>query len=166
MTDRSTGEYIPPVPVLAPVGSGFMTPAQYQARNKSLETKQRKAAVTRASRDKRFYFAVADKEYTEPKPETLARLVYLATFLNYESDKLTFDEKGSKPIKRRDLPKLLGISKASVSQFCKEAMPRFLTQNDNGELFLCNAYFVYGRLSKNQHLIPHGKLYKNFVRRL
>lgn len=164
--NTKTGEITDTVNAIMPVGSRWYSPEQLDALHKK---QQRERAIEEQklyrNATKNFYFLRNDNEFTDIKPADVARLIYLATYANFDKDnknnKLTFDT--GKPITVNNLPKLLKASDKTVKRFLKSVSPKYLIQKDDGLLLTNIDYFVKGRL-KNQS--DFRKVYNKGVRKL
>ena len=113
--ERATGEVYENRSINVPVGTVFITPEQQRIR-----TGKAKHSYKRRSKNPKFYFASTETEagLIDLAPVTVTRLVYLAAFLPYGKSRLMETERTA--IKRRDLPRILDVSKATVSRFWGE----------------------------------------------
>ena len=166
---QATGAVLDTVAIIVPVGSITYTPEQQEEykRRKELERRLEEAkALRRLQRGCNdplgyFYFVQKQAPFSNLSPESLTRLVYLNTYMNYEN-KLMFSERT--PIKSADLPALLGVSASTVSRFLKEVCPAYLTEQEDGLIFTNNNIFKRGRLGKGTE--AHQKFYIEGIRKL
>lgn len=166
---RTTGAVLDTVATIVPVGSITYTPEQQEEykRRKELERQLEEAKMLRGLQRGcndplgYFYFVKKQAPLSNISPESLTRLVYLNTYMNYEN-KLMFSERT--PIKSADLPALLGVSSSTVSRFLKEVCPIYLAEQEDGLMFANNDIFKRGRLS--QRTEAHQKFYIEGIRRL
>ena len=103
--DLETGETLEAPLQHVPSGSIIFTPAEQREYRKRKE-KERRIELWR-NQKKKFVFIRADRGFRDVKPETAARLAYLATFLEYDSDTLFKTLKT--PMQKRDLPGVLHL---------------------------------------------------------
>ena len=163
--DQRTGHLCEIINFQLPEGTSYMTPAQRDVARSKKEQRQRK--TNRAIAGKHggdFYFLFAKEALCNLPPEMLTRLIFLATFLSYGSNKLVFDN--GKPIKRRDLPELLNVSGPLVTVMMKTLSPKYIVENDNKEIILNNDYFYRGALTKEQKEDPFQRLFRAYIRKL
>lgn len=74
------------------------------------------------------------------KPETVGRLVYLSTYLDFDNNQLMAEPK--KPMKKNDLQYFLGIGETKVRHFCDECIEHgLLSIDDNKFLYLDDIFF-------------------------
>jgi len=154
------------VTVTVPVGTQIITPADRDIINQKKESQGRKTNCARISKNiGNFYFAIAREPFCDICPATLGRLIFLATYLEYGSNRLVFD-KDKSPIKRKDLPNLLTLSNAAITALMKEASPTFITKCTNGDIEMNSDYFCYGALSRASRNDPHQRIFRSFIRKL
>ena len=164
--NRSTGEVQEGVVIVAPQGSKCYTPEQqaaYQQR-KEQEEKQRLLDAVKAmqlSELGHFYFASTEKEY-DLLPATLARLIYLCTFLRFDSETLYITQR--KEMQMKDLPGVLGLSRNTVNGFLKDASS-YLRVSETGDLCVNTDFFRRGALPKGEH-VGFQRIYIKAVRTL
>lgn len=164
--DSRTGELKEAVTITVPVGTQIITPADRDIINQKKVSQRRKTNCARISKNiGNFYFAIARKPFCDISPATLGRLIFLATYLEFGSNRLVFD-KDKTPIRRKDLPDLLALSNPAITAMLKEASPTFINKSSNGNIEMNSDYFCYGILSKSARNDPHQKIYRSFIRRL
>ena len=166
---RSTGAITEAVTVTVPVGTYFKTPEQQEADRRHNEGLRRKVEREETRRAKseglkelgKYFFAVCD-DFTGLSDATVARLVYLATFLPIDSGKLYKTERT--PLRAEDLPHLMGLSQKSVGRFLEEAKAHIVVEEDGG-VFLSSPVFIRGNLPKEQYTAMQ-RLYRDSIRSL
>lgn len=161
----ATGEVVETMLINVPVGSCIYTPEHLSARNKYLEIKDSNN-LRRISNDKlgRFFFISINEEFEDLLPQTVTRLIYLNTFINYENNKLMLTERT--PMKRKDLSKVLGVSKAVITGFWKEVSPKYVQERDDGLIFTNTGIFIKRRLNQRGKYNPYQKFYTNGIKSL
>ena len=162
-TDMRTGEIVETCTLTVPVGSNLITP-QEQERNRAYKERAATYAGRRLQRsDGNKYFFTAQKETFSPiSPESVARLIYLCSFLGYETGALRLTERS--PISKKDLPKILGLSKRTVDHFLLEAADYIWEDNDHN-IIVDDTIFYRGKLSRTNYS-PFQVLYIDTVRSL
>ena len=110
----------------------------------------------------RFYF-VREQGFSGLSPETVIRLIYLNTFTNYDDARLMRSERT--PMRRKDLPKILGISPASVTRFWREASPKYISEDSNGLIITNREVFYKGKLT-GKYNTQYRKFYLDGIRKL
>ncbi len=160
---RSTGEIIPAVSVLQPAGSWVNTPTQIEKFNKRKQAENSRMLKRKANEPLgRFYF-VREQGFSGLSPETVIRLIYLNTFTNYDDARLMRSERT--PMRRKDLPMILGISPASVTRFWREACPKYISEDSNGLIITNREVFYKGKLTGGYNT-QYRKLYLDGIRKL
>lgn len=97
------------------------------------------------------------------KPETVGRLAYLSTYLDFGSNRLMAEP--NRQMKKNDLQYFLGIGKTRVWNFCDECVEQgIMTIDDEKFLFLDDIFFK-GKSSDKNRIKLYGKtiqsLYKH-----
>ncbi len=140
-------------------GSSIITPAERERRR----SKREQRIDRKTPSGVHYVFSrSAQGSYDPLPPATMAKLVYLSTFLNYEG-KLVH---GITPIRRRELAGILGISPTSVYYFWRDVNPLYVyeqadesIQDQKDEvLFMNPEYFYRGNLDR-KHFTPYQKLF-------
>ena len=161
--NRRTGEVIETMTVICPVGSRVTTPEQ---RKRNKEKAARGTLRRLSNRDLpfgHFCFVSLEERFENMSPENLARLVYLSTYIKYNSNKLMLTNKTV--MKQNDLQTLFKVSRTTVHRFLKEAA-KYLDIN-NGELSFKNAnIFAKGEMRGKLGASLFQKIYIDGVRSL
>ncbi|MBR6619904.1 MAG: hypothetical protein IKK85_06140 [Clostridia bacterium] len=108
-----------------------------------------------------FYFTSCNESFKNISAESVTRLIYLSTFINYESNMLMKTERT--PIKHNELQKLLRVSRATFYRFWEEVNPAYLTRDTEGNILINNNVFSKGATKKN---FAHRKFYIKGVQKL
>lgn len=113
----------------------------------------------------RFVFVDVQKGFSGLKPATSVRMVYLSTYADYDNTLMVTQ---SKPMKKKDLAKVLGINDMAVSRFWKEVYPEYLTIDENKSLRINNTFFrgrIDGEYKEYQKFYFEGirSIYKRCV---
>ncbi len=162
--ERSTGEVLKTVNVDIPIGSIYYTPEQQKAYKKRKERERKNEQIRRVNSPLgKFFFVPSDEQFKGIAPETVTRLIYLSTFMDYENNRLMVSKRIS--MKRKDLVTVLNVSKATVSRFWKEISPTYIVESANGLLFTNKDVFKRGRI-QNRKFLQYQKFYINGVRKL
>lgn len=163
--ERSTGEVRQSTVIEAPIGTIFYTPEQQTAYR---ERKQREAerSFSRAANKPlgNYFFIPTNERFVGIAPETVTRLIYLNTFTGFESNKLMLTQRT--PIYYKNLPQVLGLSKATVFRFWKEVSPRYIAETDGGLIFTNENIFRRGQIKRSAEYTRYQKIYTNGVRTL
>lgn len=160
--ELGTGEVYDAVTMIVPEGSQLITPEQ-QRRNRERRERQKirrsEEAITAVLG--KFYLLAVDTDFSNLSPATVARLVYLATYLRYGTNSLYWTKRT--PITRRMLPEVLGVSEDTAGRFMKEA-EGYISADENGCIHMDRLAFVRGRLPAEH--AGYQKLRIEAVRRL
>lgn len=93
-----------------------------------------------------FLFAHLSADYSPLSDQTLARLVYLATYIKRGTTQLY---RARKPIKYCDLPAMLGLSQKTVDRLTEEAKD-FINVSEEGYVSVLGDVLTCGKLKKNE----------------
>lgn len=164
---NSTGEVFPTKTLVVPVGSRTFTPDQ--TRN----WKHRKAQEEEAEYQKKkgrelgnFVFVVKSDAFSHLKPQSVARLIYLSTYLKEKTEKFIrkgMDRGHAHFIRRADLPEVLRIAQSTAYVFFHEIIGFFIEEDTDGSLVAKNSFAMSGHSGKG---IPYTRVYKGAVKRL
>ena len=161
---RATGEACDTVPV--PVGSVVYTPEELERMNER-KLKQKEFLERKRSSEElgKFGFMEAGGgELSTLKPATIARLVYLSTYLRFGTNCLYRTQRT--PMSRDDLQDVLRLSASTVDRFWREVSPGYLSTDDEGHLILCGNSFIRGPLQKGDECARYTKIYTDAIRNL
>lgn len=159
--NRSTGEVTDAVERKFPVGSTVITPERKKAYNQYTAKNETKRVINSVLGH--FFFIPRDEDFADLLPQTVTRLIYLNTFIDYDTNRLMLSQRT--PMRRADLVEVLGISKAAVSQFWKTTSPKYIKETEDGLMFTNRNVFVKRKLQKNTYN-PMMKFYINGIRTL
>ena len=135
--DKQTGEVVDATTPEVPVGSVIYTPQQQKKWRKKKEHEAQ--AKLRRSGDDAFYFTANKNRCDKIKPQTLARLFFLATYLRPREQVLYLTER--QKMKKADLPELLRLRKVAFYDFWDEANGLYISENHDGEIVMCDDFF-------------------------
>lgn len=156
--DKRTGEITTAEIALSIQGSLHLTPEQLKRKE------QQKEYFRKKDHSSNFLFISKESRFKGIAPATIARLIYLSTFLYFGTDCLYVTERT--PMRVSDLPHILRISKATAYRFLGEVPEEYLWCDDIGNLHLLKDVFTLGRLSKKQKEEPHIRAYCEAIRNL
>lgn len=148
-------------------GSITYTPEQQKAYKERKEQEAEKRLRQEELKHRRndtpkFCFVTAEEQENSPRPATMARLVYLATFLDYEGYlKINLHKK----MKRSDLESVLQLKKSETYKFWNEVKGTYVFVDKNGYLCMCSDFSCKGKLpygGRYQQIFIHSvqKLYR------
>ena len=127
--NENTGEVETLIPTYIPDGSRIITPEEaikiYKNREAQKEKELKKYLKNKSEKPLGdYFFALADNEadYFTLKPATLARLIYLSTYIGYNSDYLKID--------KEDLQEVMNLDKSTFYRFTKEVGGNYLIFED------------------------------------
>lgn len=98
----------------------------------------------RRNNKSKFCFVSAEEQDSTVPPATMARIVFLATFLGYDG---ILRVNLQKKMKRSDLGDILQLKKSEVYNFWNEVKGKYLFENENGFLRMCSEFSCKGKLS-------------------
>lgn len=163
--NRNTGEVLPMVHFSAPEGSHVVTPQQQRAykQKKQYEFDRRHRRET-SNKLGNFYFVFAGQNFEDVSAETAARLIYLATYLNYDGILMLTQRK---QMHRSDLQDVMSLSRATTHRFWKDIQDKYVIEDDNGVLRIANDnIFRKGKLTNIREFIQYQKVYRDATRTL
>lgn len=159
--NNSTGEILDAVKTILPVGSIVYTPEQREAYKRRKEIERLKAQRIEQDSDLGyFYFLRKDHEMGKISADTLGRLIYLLTYLDYDGSLMLSQRE---PMKKSDLGNVMGLSRSTVWRFWQEINGRYIVETD-GVLKLSNNDVIRGKLCTDGHV--YQKFYINAIRKL
>lgn len=160
--DNDTGEVVETVLVREPIGTISYTPAQ-QREYKECKEKELVAMLRRTS-NKKFALINAQYHYKDISPQSAVRLMFLSTFLGYNSNILKKTQKLM--LKKEDLPYILNLSQTTFYKFWNEIYGKYLIENKDGFLVLSSNYFRRGKIPKKQFGLEWQVLFVNSMQEL
>lgn len=161
----STGEVTEATLVYIPIGSKIYTPEDIASRNDYMRQKESNNLRRSSNKDLgKFFFVSHDEDFDDLLPQTVTRLIFLNTFIGYGSNKLMLTERT--PMMRKDLSKVLGVSKAVITAFWKEVSPKYMQEKDDGLIFTNTDIFIKRKLNQRGKYHPYQKFYIDGIRKL
>lgn len=112
-----------------------------------------------------FAFFQACKSMSEQFPmlsqSDLARLMFISTFIGFETDELLLDN--GKSVDKKTLQQLLSLSRSRFSEFYNKLLEHeILREGENGELSINGNLFYRGRLKKVEYLTQTAQFSRVF----
>lgn len=104
-----------------------------------------------------FYVHKMSRGFTELKPATSARLMYLATYLSYQDGMLYVSTRS--PLVKSMLPDILNLKKDAVRAFMQETVAAGYVLPEGNNLRLSGDYFQRGEVDKD----PSQRITKVFI---
>lgn len=172
--DIGTGEVIPAISQYVPAGSITYTPqSQELYRKRKEEAKAKEDAIMRKQYSRKinkelgsYYFAEAKDLRGELSPQSITRLIFLATFLRYDSNVLYATERTH--LKKSQLPNILHLSEKTFYRFWTEVANKYIFENQDGTLMIGNNFFRGSMAKKFNGELPSNfqKVYISALREL
>lgn len=164
LVKKSTGEVVKQLCLLVPNDTIAYTPEQQRAYKIRKEREQRLNTIKRESSPLgRFVFTDVNQNYNDISPQSMARLVYLSTFLPYNQQVLR-GHNGA-PITKENAQERLNLSKNTFYRFWREVHEKYLFEDEASKVRIHDC-FRRGRLPKNINYAEYQRLYINAVRSL
>ena len=162
---NETGEVTETVSITVPIGTKYYTP-ESQRKWRDYQKFKEKNELRKIANDElgKFFFVQNNETFNTLLPQTVTRLIFLNTFINYGDNKLMLTKRT--PMKRKDLSKVLGVSKAVVTGFWKEVSPEYIQEKDDGLIFTNTDVFIRRRLNQRGIYNPYQKFYIDGIRKL
>ncbi len=159
---RATGKVTDAVTITVPVGSTVRTPEQQRAYKEYWENQEKKKFYCRKIMDEYgyFYFVLCENQLGKLSAETAARLIYLATFLNYDN---YFMMSQRQHMKKSDLQSVLGLSTGTTFKFWKEVSPLYVVEEGEG-LKLSSTDIVRGEIKNKNN--SYQRFYIDAIRKI
>jgi len=162
---RTTGEVIPAVTETFPIGTQHITPDQQEAARKRNEQLQdffeQKARLDSFGP---FSFVCASQQFEDISPDTAARLVYLSAFLKWGAGELLLTQRNQ--MNRDNLPEVMGLSRWTVNRFLEEVVPKYISLDDAGNLYMNPECFFRGKIGRHGESASWRKIYVDSVKKL
>lgn len=146
---RATGECSEAVTVLMPAGSIWYTPEQqqdYKERKKAAQQRELEKEMRKQWRKNTpaFCFVSVEEQEQGIRPATMARLVYLATYLGYAG---VLKRSERRFMKFSDLGDVLYLKKSEVHSFWKEVKDKYVFLNEHGYLCMHDSFARRGKIT-------------------
>ena len=165
LVNERTGEAEEAVIVALLPGSRILTREQQEAIERKKKNAERRYWRRQQNDElagrKGFYFIPNNTDFEGLSPSNVTRLIFLNTFLDYETGLLL---ESGKAIKRKDLQRLLKLSRPTVNDFWDEVSPYYLSQTADGALTTNAEIFKRGKLKRQSEL--YRKFYNKGIRTL
>lgn len=160
--NNETGEVTDAVWMCVPVGSRVYTPDSLNARNAYLKQAEDNK-LRRTPSNQRFFMVPHNTDFSDLLPATLTRLIFLNTFVD-ANNRLMLTER--KPMQKKDLADVLGISQTAVKKFWNEVCPKYMTECDDGLILTAPEIFIRRKLARHGTYIPYEKFFVTGIRKL
>ena len=143
--DKATGEVVDTINRRCVVGTKDYTPAQqrrYDERKKKEQEEYFKSK--RNGKKQSFTFVSVSEEFDGVSAANLTRLIFLSTYLSYHDNEIRVTER--RKLTRNELSCVLCVSDSTADRFWKEVNPKYITEDESGELKLNQDVFVRGKM--------------------
>lgn len=163
------------------IGSRIITPDEQERIAEAKKAREQRELMKSwrlqgCNKREKFIFVSTKVDFPGVPPAMVTRLIYLSTYAAYSAIAGMVKKKGDKslgnplicngvPLQRKDLAKVLSISKRHTANFFKAVCPQFIREDEQGNLFLVKGFFSRGGLRKKQ-FVQYQKVYNNGVRKL
>lgn len=160
-----TGEITEARQAILPVGSWIMTPEDIAAHDER-KRQQREFFLQKQVMEQlgKFCFLAINSSLNSLSPASVARLIYLSSYLRYGTDCLYITQRT--PMTVSNLPEVMGLSYTTVYRFLKDVCPSYLSVDENDNLHINTTVFRRGALSKKDGLGAYQKVYIEAIRSL
>lgn len=156
--DYRTGEALPAVNMLFPAGTIAYTPQQQEDYKARREAEQRKKMLRDAKNELGyFYFAEATDRRDIISSQSLARLLFLGTYLRYGSNYLYLTERAV--MRKVDLQKAMKLPPKTFYRFWKDVADTYLFEDSSGQVRIADEFFR-GELKSRLLLERKSKSYQ------
>ncbi len=156
--DRATGEAIGGMDYGARVTEQNEIQRRIDAQAKRLEHE----FEHRRKEGMQYYFVRSDSRFEGVSPAMVTRLIYLSTYARYDNAVMRTRKTH---MERKNLPSVLGLSARHTANFWKEVSPKYVYEDENGFLYLNEAFFKRGKLQR-KGFIQYQQFYDTGVRAL
>lgn len=171
--NRATGQLVEGIYV--PADGRYYTARQLEAhaayRERGKEIEEAKAAERKTheyNRQSSFYFALSkDRRADGIKPQTLARVFFLATYLRYNDDKL-YSPSGEH-LTKNDLVGLLKVGSSTFKAFWSEVAGKYIFEQDDGSITIISEFFrgsLVGRITSENQETGYQQIFIKSLRAL
>lgn len=159
VVDNETGEVVGGLNY----GDTIIAKEELQRRSKEKKKRLEREAYKRNTKEKFFFVKSGTRFPTETlSTATLARLIYLNTFSNYDGVLMVTERT---PMRKEHLSNILGLGRTATSVFWNEINPEYITEDKQGNMHTSGIWFLRGRLKRKQ-FNQYQKFYDSGIRKL
>jgi len=173
--DEETGELVPAIFSLNPAGTVSYTPQSQRRYKRRKELERKRAEEAQQKRYYKnlnkelgdYYFAEAQDIRKELSAQSVARLIFLGTFLRYDSDLLYISERS--PLTKKKLQSVMRLSEKTFYRFWTEVTGKYLSETPEGNVRVEKAFFRGSMKNKHSNgILPchYQKIYIAALREL
>ena len=159
--NKNTGEVIDGITIL--------TPEDKLLQRQMINLKIKKEINWINSGEENFIFHLFDnaKYFKDISSQSIVRLVYLATYIDYSNNILCFENKI--PLTKKDIKKLMLLTDSVFKRWFNEMIDKkYIIQKDEG-FYITSKYFLKGQINKNLNAYKNNRytrIYINAIRKL
>lgn len=157
IVNGSSGEIVGKIPLV----SKIVTPQQTEVRKK-YTCRQNTYRVRKDANSELgyFYFVYHEHRLGNISAETVGRLIYLLSYIDYDNK---FMLKKNCQMKKSDLQEVLHVSRATMNRFWNEIKGLYIEEKDEGLVLTCSD-IIRGKINDKQRLFQ--KFYIKYIRDL
>ena len=157
--NKNTGEIIDGITIL--------TPEDKLLQRQMINLKKQKEINWISSGEENFIFYLFNKHFDDLSSQSIVRLIYIATYIDYSNNILCYDNKVL--LTKKDIKKLMLLSDSVFKRWFNEMInKKYIIQKENN-FYITDKYFRKGQLNKNLSDYKNSKytrIYINAVRKL
>ena len=155
------GVAIPAVTYIAPAGSTSPITPAVQEQIKKRRLRQEREKICR--NDKRKYTFVSSDRYNDISPESAGRLMYLCTYLRYDSN--TLYRSRSKAMTKKEMLEVMYLPETTFRRFWKDVKDKYIFEDSEGNIRISSKFFSRGKL-ESEYSREWQKVYIQSMREL
>lgn len=157
--NKNTGEIIDGITIL--------TPEDKLLQRQMINLKKQKEINWISSGEENFIFHLFNKHFDDLSSQSIVRLIYIATYIDYSNNILCYDNKVL--LTKKDIKKLMLLSDSVFKRWFNEMInKKYIIQKENN-FYITDKYFRKGQLNKNLSDYKNSRytrIYINAVRKL
>lgn len=157
IVDKISGEIVGEMPV----GFKVITPKQMEAR-RQYSSRKNNYEMRKCNNSELgyFYFIYHEHQLGNISAETVGRLIYLLTYVDYNNN---FMIRKNCHMKKSNLQEVLHVSRATANRFWNEIKDVYIKESDKGLMLICDD-IIRGKINDKQKLFQ--KFYIRYIRDL
>lgn len=157
--DKNTGEIAEGITIL--------TTEDKLLQRQLINLKKQKEINWISSGEENFIFHLFNKQFEDLSPQSIVRLIYIATYIDYSNNILCFENKVS--LTKKDIKKLMLLSDSVFKRWFNEMIDKkYIIQKENN-FYITDKYFRKGQINKNLSDYKNNRytrIYINAIRKL
>ena len=135
--------------------------AEKQRIRESAQKRTEKEITRYRGKREKFYFMLSEQSLNL-SPVDATRLIYLSTYVGYNTDQLLSGYKGKK-MKRSDLPQILDVSADTADRFWQAVTGEYIIEDADGYLHVNSDWIFRGRIRDYRQ---YQQFYDTAIRKL